>query len=228
MSEQNLTEPQRRATEARILHDAGLKSRGATITPTGRLALGLDLLEYVTLVSHTGLDATMVDRSEPPPHPMDAWLDTDIGAAWGQFFEGNALYRRFKTAGFISIRDLVTAGKACASSVRNTGPKILGKMEEVLTTNQHGVATWEEEPTEEYLAGICTRLSQVHAGALGLGRTRERLSVLDVLDTPLEDRPSLFARPPEAYITTETYARTSNVPEVFAVRFELARQALPA
>ena len=209
-------------------YDALLRRRGATITPTGRLALGPDLLEYVTLVSHTGLDATMVDRSDPPPHPMDAWLDTEIGEAWGQLFQGDALYRRFIAATFLSIRDLVTAGKACASDVRNAGIKILGKMDEVVTTNSHGLTAWEEKPTPEYLAGVCTRLSQVHAGALGLGRPRERLSALEVLDTPLGDRPFLFEQPLVGYVSNETYARTSNVPEVFAVRFELARQAPPA
>lgn len=224
-----LTETQRYETEQRILNDANLIARGATISAAGVLVLGETQREYLGLSDefpYFDFLPLLIREAPAPRSPKDEWLDTSVAKAlrpdYATASEIPQPLRRWDQ----TMRDILVLGYDFMAGMHGVGAKSMGAIEKVIARNEFGFNLKRDAPTPEEIAHICSHLGQVTSQALRLGNLSGKRSVLDVLKTPMEERRVLWAAgqwPKRTGMSAQAKDRLFNYPEVFNIRFTRER-----
>ena len=232
--EQELTEWQRQEIANRIISDAELIKRGATISAAGTLVLGECQAEYMGL--HNAFpyfDPDIINEEPPEPGPKEEWLDTPVNVALRpRYSSSRDIPQPLRKMG-VPIRDILVLGRGYISETPYIGKKTIDTIDSLVAENVFGLE-WKDNPTPEDAAHICQRLGQVTANVLRLDVSFYGLggkpSVLGIVRMPTETRHEIWREGQigrsYAYFGDHIKDRLFNYPEVFALRFERERWAI--
>lgn len=231
-SEYPLTEWQREQAARRILSDAELIQRGATISAAGTLVLGDHQLVLTALLEEFPYFLPAEDQpfgpGIRPPGPQDEWMNTPVGEALLPRYASSKDIPQPIRGMTLPIRDLLVVGKNDVSSWSGYGSTSINALSSLIGDNEFGI-TWQDKPTPEYIAhNICRHLGEVTAMVLHLDLPGEAASsVLDIVKMPPERRQELclgqYRYSSRSWLYPSEIDELSNAPEVFAIRFERER-----